>query len=294
MNLNWTSSPAIARVALVGICAVWGSTFLIVQNAINKMPVPDFLAFRFTIAAVVMILLRPQCLRGMTRKGFLRGIGLGTVLGLGYIAQTYGLMFASATVSGFITGMYVVLTPIMSWLILRQKINRITLFAVALATMGLAFLSLRGWVVGTGEMLTLACAVFYALHIVGLGVWSVEYEPYGFSLIQIATVAVITLIAASPGGITIPPDAATWATVAVTAVLATALAFLVQTWAQSLVSATSAAVTMTMEPVFAGLFGVLLGGNLLTPQIIIGAVSILAAMLIVSTRSSSKVSRLES
>jgi drug/metabolite transporter (DMT)-like permease len=294
MNLNWKSSPAVARIALVAICAVWGGTFLIVQNAINRMPVLDFLAFRFSIAAVVMILLRPKCLRGMTRQGLFRGIGLGVVLGLGYIAQTYGLMYASATVSGFITGMYVVLTPLVLWLILRQKINRSTLFAVALATLGLALLSLHGWSVGLGEMLTLACALFYALHIVGLGVWSPEYEPYGFSFIQVAVVALITLVAASPGGITLPPDASVWGIVAVTAIFATALAFLIQTWTQSLVSATSAAVTMTMEPVFAGLFGVLLGGNLLTPQIIIGAVSVLAAMLIVSARSSSKISRLES
>jgi drug/metabolite transporter (DMT)-like permease len=217
MLKNWESSPTIALMALVGVYAAWGSTFLIVQKAIGRMPVMDFLAIRFTVAAMVMIALRPTCLRGMTLLGLWRAIGLGVVLGLGYITQTYGLRYASATVSGFITGMFVVFTPVMSWIILRQKINRNTLLAVALATVGLALLSLHGWSVGVGELLTLGCAIFYAVHIVGLGEWSSKYEPYGFSLLQIATVAVIALVTASPGGITMPPDAGIWGIVAITA-----------------------------------------------------------------------------
>jgi len=137
----------------------------------------------------------------MTLQGLRRGAGLGVVLGAGYITQTYGLRFASATVSGFITGMFVVLTPVISWLILGKKVNRNTILAVVLATLGLALLSLHGWSVGTGELLTLACAVFFAVHIVGLGEWSAKYDLYGFALLQIATVAVIALLAASPGGI---------------------------------------------------------------------------------------------
>ena len=290
---NWKSSPAIALIALVVVCAAWGSTFLIVQNAVTQMPVMSFLAVRFAIAALVMFVLRPTCLRGMTAQELQRALGLGVVLGLGYITQTYGLRFASATVSGFITGMFVVLTPVMSWLILRKKINRSTILAVALATIGLALLSLHGWSIGWGELLTLACAIFYAIHIVGLGEWSSKYEPYGFSMLQIATVAVIAIIVSLPGGIKLPPDAGVWGIVAVTAIFATAIAFLVQTWAQSLVPAVSAAIIMTMEPVFAGIFGVFIGGNKLTLQIISGAVCVLAAMLMVALKSASKTARLE-
>ncbi|MDD5191200.1 MAG: DMT family transporter, partial [Dehalococcoidales bacterium] len=275
MVKNWQSSPTIALIALIGVCAAWGGTFLAMQKAIARVPVMDFLAIRFTLATLVMIILRPKVLRGFTREKLKQGMLLGLALGAGYITQTYGLLYASATVSGFITGMFVVLTPVMSWLILRRSISRNTWLAVALATFGLALLSLRGWAVGPGEMLTLACAVFYAVHIVGLGEWSVKYEPYGFSVLQVGTVAVVTMIAAVPGGITLPPDAGIWGIVTLTAILATALAFLVQTWAQSLVSPTRAAVVMTMEPVFAGIFGVMVGGNKLTPQIIIGGLSIL-------------------
>ena len=283
----------IASVALVGVTAVWGSTFLVVQDAVARMPVMDFLAWRFLVASVVMIALRPTCLRNVTRLELLRGIGLGTVLGLGYIAQTYGLRYTSAAISGFITGMFVVLTPVMSWILLRRKTNRNTWMVVALATVGLASLSLNGWSVGIGELLTLGCAVFFAIHIVGLGEWSSQYEPYAFSLLQIGTVAVISLIAAIPQGIAVPPDPEVWGIVGITGVLATAVAFFVQTWAQSLVSATRAAVVMTMEPVFAGLFAVTIGGNQLTLRTIAGAACILAAMLIINLKSGRSDTRLK-
>jgi drug/metabolite transporter (DMT)-like permease len=250
------------------------------------MPVMDFLAVRFAVASVVMFALRPTCLRGMTPLGLVRAIGLGAVLGLGYITQTYGLLYTSATVSGFITGMYVVFTPVMSWLILRRKIKRNSWLAVALATVGLAMLSLRSWSVGLGELLTLGCALVSAVYIVGLGEWSTKYEPYGFSALQIATVAVIALVVAAPGGITMPPDITVWWIVGLTAIFATAVAFLVQTWAQSLVPATNAAVVMTMEPVFAGVFGVFFGGNHLSFQIILGAICVLIAILMIAIKPS--------
>ncbi len=281
----------IASLALVGVTAVWGYTFLVVQDAVARMPVMDFLAWRFLAATVVMIALRPTCLRSVTRLQLLRGLGLGTILGLGYIAQTYGLRYTSAAISGFITGMFVVLTPVISWILLRRKTSRNTWMVVALATVGLALLSLNGWSVGIGELLTLACAVFFASHIVGLGEWSSQYDPYAFSLLQIGAVAVISLIAATPGGIAVPPDPGVWVVIGITGVLATAVAFFVQTWAQSLISATRAAVVMTMEPVFAGLFAVVIGGNQLTLRTLGGAACILAAMLIINLKPSRTAAR---
>ena len=283
----------VASFALVGVTAVWGYTFLAVQDAVESMPVMDFLAWRFLLATIVMIVLRPNCLRNVTRLELLRGLGLGTVLGLGYIAQTYGLRYTSAAVSGFITGMFVVLTPVMSWILLRRKTNRNTWMVVALATIGLALLSLKGWSVGIGELLTLGCAILFAIHIVFLGEWSSQYKPYAFALLQIGTVAVISLIAATPGGIAMPPNPGVWGVIGITGVLATAVAFFVQTWAQSLVSATRAAVVMTMEPVFAGLFAVVIGGNQVTVRTLAGAACILAAMLIINLRSSRSVARLK-
>jgi drug/metabolite transporter (DMT)-like permease len=240
----------------------------------------DFLAVRFALAAVVMIALRPACLRNLTRGGFFRAVALGIVLVGGYVMQTYGLLSASATVSGFITGMFVVFTPVVSWVLLRHRANRNTWAVVALATAGLALLGLHGWSVGIGEMLTLVCALLFAVHIVGLGAWAPHHEAYGFAFLQIVTVAVLSLAAAAPRGISVPPAAGVWVALAVTAVFATAVAFVVQTWAQSLVSPTHAAVVMTLEPVFAGIFGVAFGGDHLTPRVVLGALLILAAIFV--------------
>ncbi|MFA5078605.1 MAG: DMT family transporter [Dehalococcoidia bacterium] len=285
MLANWRASPMLALAALVAITAVWGYTFTIVQSAVEQMPVMDFMAWRFAAAALAMLLIRPGCLRGITRLELLRGAALGIVLGLGYITQTYGLLYASAAVSGFITGMFVVLTPVMAWVILRHKTDGKTWLLVGLATVGVALLSLNGWALGIGELLTLACAVLFAIHIVGLGEWSPHYDPYRFAFLQIATVAVISIPAALPGGFTLPPSGEVWITIGITAIFATALAFVVQTWAQSLVSPTRAAIVMTMEPVFAGLFAVVIGGEQLTFRTLLGGACIVAAMLIINLRS---------
>jgi drug/metabolite transporter (DMT)-like permease len=278
---NWKRSPRLALTALVGVTAIWGWTFIIVKDAIQVMPVMDFLAVRFSLAAAAMFILRPTSLRKLSRRGWWHGVVLGVLLGLSYITQTEGLLYTSPAISGFITGMSVVFTPLVAWLLLHQRIGPRTWVAVGLACVGLALLSLHGWAFGRGELLTLACAIFVAFHIIGLGQWSLEHDIYGLALVQVATVAVISLIAAAPGGIMAPPDATTWGTIGITAVGATAVAFFVQTWAQSLVPATHAAVVLTMEPVFAGIFSVSLGGEQVTVRLITGAVCVLAAMLVV-------------
>jgi drug/metabolite transporter (DMT)-like permease len=213
-----------------------------------------------------------------------RGALLGLALAGGYIFQTYGLLYTSAAVSGFITGMFVVLTPVLGWALLGKKPGLAVWLAAALAVVGLALISLRGWSVGAGELLTLACALSFALHIVGLGEWSSRHDIYALTLLQLVTVTAVSWAAALPDGLTLPPDGGVWIAIFITAVLATAVAFLVQTWAQSLVTATRTAVVMTMEPVFAGFFGVVFGGNNLTARIVLGAAFILAAMLLTELR----------
>lgn len=284
MLSNWKSSKGLALSAMLVVTAIWGWTFVVVQDAIGRMPVMDFLAWRFALAAIVMIVIKPNCFKGISKAELGRGIILGIILGLGYITQTFGLAHASASVTGFITGMFVVFTPLISWIFLRRQISRKTWIAVALATLGLGLLGLHGWSMGIGELLTLGCALCYALHIVGLGEWSSKYDIYRFAVLQVTVVAVITTLAAVPGGITLPPDSGVWGAVVITGLLATAGAFFVQTWAQSLVSPPRISIVMTMEPVFAGIFGVLLAGNRLNAQIITGMICVLVAMIIVQMK----------
>ena len=266
--------------ALLGVTAVWGSTFIVVKDAVRQMPVTDFLTWRFTIAALAMLLLRPRAVARLGRDGRRVGLVLGCALGAGYLLQTLGLQTTSAAVSGFVTGMFVVLTPLGAALLLREPPGRAAWAAVVLATVGLGLLSLHGFSVGTGELLTLGCAAAFALHIVGLGRHAASYDVYGLAVVQLLTVAGLCAVVALPGGLAMPPDAGVWGAIALTSLAATALAFVVQTWAQAHMAPTRAAVLMTMEPVFSGVFAVGVAGEAFGLRAAAGAVLVLAAMVL--------------
>jgi drug/metabolite transporter (DMT)-like permease len=271
----------LAVLVLVAVCILWGSTFVIVKDAVERMPVMDFLAWRFAIAALVMAALRPRTVTALSPAARRHGVVLGAALAAGYVAQTYGLERTPATVSGFITGLFVVFTPLCSGLLLRERIDAASWAGVALATVGLALLSLHGLSVGTGEAITLLCAVSFALHIVGLGRWSTARDAYGLAVVQLATVAVVSIVAAAPDSLAPPPDGGVWGAILLTSLAATAFGFFGQTWAQAHLAPARAAVVMTMEPVFAGVFGVTVGTDRLGPRTVIGSVVVLAAMLLV-------------
>lgn len=276
----WRRSDAVAVAALVSVTAIWGSTFLFVKDAIARMPPADFLGLRFLIATVLMIALRPARVRALGVRGVRHGALLGLALGSGYVAQTFGLQTTSVTVSGFITGMFVVFTPLLSGLVLRRPVPGLAWAGVALATVGLALLALHGLSVGTGEALSLLGALAFAAHIVGLGEWSSQDDPYGLAVVQLGVVAALSLLMAAPGGVAIPPDVGVWAAVIGTAVFATALAFVVQTWVQARLAPTRTAVILTMEPVFAALTA-FLAGDRPGGRTLVGGALVAAAMYLV-------------
>jgi len=291
-------TPAVtATVALVAVTAVWGSTFVVVKDAVERMAVMDFLTWRFAIAALVMTMLRPGAVRALGPARVRRGVMLGLALAGGYVAQTFGLQRTPASVSGFITGLFVVFTPLCAGLVLRRRVDLTSWLGVAVATGGLALLSLHGLSVGRGEAITLLCAVSFALHIVGLGEWSRSQDAYGLAVVQLTTVAVVSALAAAPDTLAPPPDAKVWGAILLTALAATAVGFFVQTWAQAHLAPTRAAVVMTMEPVFAGVFGVGVGGDDVTARLVIGGLLVLVAMYLVELgprrSAEAKVERLE-
>ncbi|MFJ3414921.1 DMT family transporter [Streptomyces sp. NPDC086082] len=270
-----------AVVGLLLVTAVWGATFLVVKDATEGMPVFDFLTWRFALAAVVMAAIRPSVLRRIDRGTLARGAGAGFLLGMSYILQTLGLQHTSAAVSGFLTGLFVVITPLLAWALFRQHLS-LTAWAAALtATAGLALITLSGVSFGSGEALTLMCALFFALHLLALGRWSPGRDAYALTVVQLTTASLMCLIGAAPHGVRPPQSGSTWMAVLVTAVLASAFAYMVQTWAQKHVTATQAAVVLTMEPVFAGLFAVVVGGERLTVSTLVGGVLVVAAMFLV-------------
>src|SRR5919112_1885719 len=243
-------TAAAAAAGLVAVTAAWGSTFVLIKDVVATMPVPDFLAVRFVLAAAVMVPAFWRPLRRLSREQVRQGLTLGVVYGAAQVLQTFGLAITPAAVSGFVTGMYVVLTPLIGALVLRQRAPSTTWLAVVMSAGGLALLAVRGLSVGTGELLVLASAALYSL-------------------------------AALPGGVTLPTSTGAWVGVLYTAVVAGAGALVVQTWSQAHLSATRAAIIMTMEPVFAALFAVLLGGEHLTLRMLGGGLLVLAAMYVV-------------
>lgn len=275
------SQTLIATVLLIALTAVWGSTFFLIRDLVTEIPSADFLAVRFTIAALLMVALFQRQLRALGDRQVGIAILLGCLYGAGQLLQTIGLEHTSASVSGFVTGMYVVFTPILGALIFRERIAPTVWGAVAVATAGLAVLSLRGFTLGPGELLTLGAAAVYGLHIVGSGRWARPETAVGLSTIQAMVIAVVCGVAAVPGGIVMPGRGDQWLVVLYMATASSVAALLIQTWAQAHMTATRAAITMTLEPVFAAAFAVALGGENLSMRMAIGGAMILTAMYVV-------------
>ena len=267
--------------ALLTVSMSWGLTFVIIKDAIQRQSVSNFLFTRFSLAVVVMVLIRPQVMRLFTRDFVLRAGAAGLFLGSGYICQTLGLARTGAAITGFVTGLYVVLTPLFALIILRQKVNLFTWGCIAIATIGLALLSIHSWSIGTGELLTFISAIFFALHIITLSAWSSGRDAYAMTVVQLTMCAVLSGLASIPGGYSPPPDFGVWSVALFSAVFATAFAFIIQTWSQAHMSATKVAVILTMEVVFAALFAIIFGGEHLTLQSSIGGMTVVTAMYLI-------------
>ena len=280
----------LAAIALISVAVCWGAAFVLMEPAIERQPIFNFLAFRFTIAVIVMILARPSVLRKFNKTLVIQGTLLGLALGGGYVTQTIGLHYSTAAITGFFTGLYVALTPLLAWILLRNRVSTKALVGVVLASLGLGILSSGAIEFGWGEIALLACALLFALHIVGLGVWSSNHESYPLTIIQLAVCAVLSWAGAFAweGGVHTPPDGSVWCAVIFCAVFATALAFFVQTWAQGFLEPSRVAIILTSEVVFTAVIAYAIGQEKPTLFSIIGGSVMVVAMLIVEWPSKQK------
>lgn len=274
----------IAPWALLAVSASWGYAFVVMKDAIEKQSVNSFLFSRFAVAVIAMVLIKPSVMRNLNpdilKKGFLAGLFLGS----GYIFQTLGLKLTGAAITGFITGLYVVATPVIAAVFLKHKISKITWGCVALATAGLALLSLHGWSVGFGELLVLISAIGFGAHIIALSQWSSGLDSYTFTVVQLATCALLTGLISLGQGYEAPTDTTGWLVILYTAIICTAVAFMIQTWSQAHMTPTKVAVILTMEVVFAAIFALIIGGESLTFQALIGGILVVIAMFAIVTK----------
>ena len=281
MNARHNLQLKLAPWALLTVSVAWGLAFVVMKPAIERQSVNNFLFTRFVLAVLVMILIRPQVVKLFTKDLLLRGFGAGLFLGGGYILQTVGLANTGAAITGFVTGLYVILTPLFASVIFKDRISKTTWAYVFVATIGLGLLSLHGWSVGYGEFLVFLSAIAFAAHITALSKWSAGRDVYAMTITQLIMCAILTGIASSIQGYSPPPDFGVWAVVIFTAVFCTAIAFIVQTWSQAHMTATKVAVILTMEVVFAAIFAIIFGGERLTLQSAIGGILVVVAMYLI-------------
>jgi len=265
---------------LLGVVAVWGLTFVVVKDAIAIYGVIPFLAVRFAIASIVMA---PLAVRRIDRAGLRVGAGIGVVLAASYLAQTFGLRHTTATNCGLITGLFVVFTPLANRLLFAVHIRPILWGAIGASTIGLLLLAgidregLGG--PGAGDALTLAAAALLGLHVALLDRHAKRHDPLPLAFAQLAASTALFLAIWPLAGPIAPPPRAVWPALALTAVVATAIGFFVQTTVQRWLSAVETALIIALEPVFALIFGIALAGDRLAATQVAGAALMLGAML---------------
>ena len=270
-----------AELALVGVAAVWGATFTVMQDGIEHLAVLTFLAYRFCAAALLVAPFVRRELRALPAAGWRAALWMGVFLTAGYVLQTFALVHTSASNAGFITGLFVVFTPLLAALLLRDRIGPIGWAAAAVSALGLYLLSgTSGF--NEGDGLALLCAVAFSAHILVTSRGARDFPVGALLVVQLGVCGGFCLLTASiRGELEVPVGGDVWAALAVTAVLASAVAYFVQTYAQRHAPPARTALILASEPAFAGLFGYLLAGDRLTPIAWLGATLIMAAIVAV-------------
>jgi drug/metabolite transporter (DMT)-like permease len=281
--MSEVSLRRLSELALVAIASVWGLTFVMVQDAIRELPTMAFLAYRFIPAALIVAAVFHRQLRALPAAGWRAGLVMGVFLTGGYVFQTLGLEETSASNTGFITGLFVVLTPILGAIFLRQRITRLAWVAAGVAMIGLWLLSggsddfnLRG------DGLVFLCAIALAAHILATASAVRRFDVGALLAVQLGVVGLVSLaIGAAAGDLEAPEGATVWSALVVTSLIASALGFFVQSFAQKHAPPARTALILASEPAFAGLFGWLLNDERLSATGWLGAALIMTAIVAV-------------
>ena len=251
-----------ALLALIAVTVVWGVTFVQVKDAVEIYPLFAFLAVRYAIATGVLGLVGARRVRTLGRSGLAAGGVLGVLLGIGIGLQTAGLERTTVSSTGFITGLYVVFTPLFGLVLFRTRVGAEVWLGVVLSVIGLGMLS--GVHVGstTGDLLVLASTSAQALQIVMVERYANRYDAIALTLVEMATCFLgFLVIAIALGDLSVPRGWTVWGALIVTGVFASAFAFLIQVWAQRRISAARIALVFALETVWAGFFGFVLDGD---------------------------------
>jgi drug/metabolite transporter (DMT)-like permease len=282
MTVNLLRNRIGAELSMLLVAFIWGTTFVIVKNGLNDIEPFLFLGLRFILAFLVLAALAGKNILRATLATWLAGSLLGIFLFIGYTFQTIGLQYTTSSNAGFITGVSVVLVPIIDSTLKKAWPSVSTLITVVIAAAGLFLLSVPAgqFRLSYGDMLVLVCAFGFAIHIVLVDRYSHKHDVVAITAVQILFVGIVCLgigLICETWPAKFTPNAVK--AILVTSILATSLAFLLQNGLQKYSTPTRIAVVLTMEPVFAAMAGYLWAGELLSPRALIGAALILCSML---------------
>lgn len=279
----------IADLSLLLVAFIWGSTFVIVQKAIHIMPPNFFNGIRFFAAAIILTIICLMVNRSRpSKETLLAGMALGSFLFLGYGFQTVGLLYTTSSKTGFITGLSVIIVPLLSIWLLKERARKTVYLASALGTTGLYLLTLSDFsTMNLGDLLVLFCAIAFALHIIFTGKFSGNHDAWMLTIVQLTTVSLLSFFASGLfEAQAVKENFRSMFTfdvlfaLIITALFATAFAFFVQTKLQQYTTAARVALIYASEPVFAALTAFLYIGERLTSFGLIGCLLILSAMVV--------------
>lgn len=274
------------RLALLTAALIWGSSFIVMKDAVDDVPVFMLLGIRFTLAAILLAVIFHRRILKAGRSILLPGAICGILLLLAYATQTFGLTDTTPGKNAFLTAVYCVLVPFAAWLIFRTRPTFWNWAAAVLCLAGIGLVSLREDLsIGYGDALTLVGGVFYALHLIALSHFSQKHDPFALTTVQFGTTA---LLAWGMSLITEPnaalPSSGIWPQLLYLAIFATAAALLLQSIGQKLTPASQAAILLSLESVFGVVFSVLTGDDTLSPQLLLGFALIFVSVIVSETQ----------
>ncbi len=274
-----------ADIALVSVALSWGTTFVIVENAIRNVPVFSFLFLRFFLAFLLMALISLKFKKQLCLPLVKSGLFLGILFFLGYASQTYGLVYTKSSIVAFITGLNVIIVPMVIYILFRKKVYIFSITGAIVAAIGLWMLTGANGIdsIGKGELYSLACAIFFAIHIVYTAKLSRKYNVFLLVSIELLTVSLLSLIfslAIDPFTMPKTYSFALILALITTVIFATVYALFVQTYMQQFTTPTKTAIIFTMEPVSAAVFSYYYAHEILNLTQVAGGIVMVSAMLI--------------
>ncbi|PAB58710.1 DMT family transporter [Anaeromicrobium sediminis] len=271
-----------ANLGLLMVAILWGTTFIYTKDVLYAMETFNFLAVRFFIASFSCIIIFYKTFIQIDRETIKSGLIVGIAMFLAYAFQTVGLNYTTASKSAFISGLAVVIVPIISSIILKRKPANASIIAAFISIIGLSLLTLDGNLeLGRGDILTLICAFGFASHIVSVSTYAPRVNPINLTIVQLLVVAVLSLIASFIVGTPIIPQGTyVWSRILFLAIVCTSGAFLIQNVAQKNTNATHAALILSSEPLFAAIFAFIILGEILPFRGFVGGILILFSIII--------------